>query len=172
VPWHRLTFPRLLRKAEFHIIHDVSNARQFLGRYASCSGRIGSRWRRSHTFAVFVEDSTGAGDRFRTDDLVLGKHTLYQLSYTRSPGPAGQNQNIYWSARRLSNRGAPSADLIGFGWGPGSGADLVSNRTRLTPSVITSRRDGGARRWRNQTAARRVTEARGRGAIRLHSLMK
>jgi hypothetical protein len=25
----------------------------------------------------------GAGDRFRTDDLVLGKHTLYQLSYTR-----------------------------------------------------------------------------------------
>ena len=27
----------------------------------------------------------GAGDRFRTDDLVLGKHTLYQLSYTR-PG--------------------------------------------------------------------------------------
>jgi hypothetical protein len=27
---------------------------------------------------------TGAGDRFRTDDLVLGKHTLYQLSYTRS----------------------------------------------------------------------------------------
>jgi hypothetical protein len=26
----------------------------------------------------------GAGDRFRTDDLVLGKHTLYQLSYTRS----------------------------------------------------------------------------------------
>jgi hypothetical protein len=27
----------------------------------------------------------GAGDRFRTDDLVLGKHTLYQLSYTRSP---------------------------------------------------------------------------------------
>jgi hypothetical protein len=27
----------------------------------------------------------GAGDRFRTDDLVLGKHALYQLSYTRSP---------------------------------------------------------------------------------------
>jgi hypothetical protein len=25
----------------------------------------------------------GAGDRFRTDDLVLGKHALYQLSYTR-----------------------------------------------------------------------------------------
>jgi hypothetical protein len=30
------------------------------------------------------ERKTGAGDRFRTDDLVLGKHTLYQLSYTRS----------------------------------------------------------------------------------------
>ena len=29
----------------------------------------------------------GAGDRFRTDDLVLGKHTLYQLSYTRSLRP-------------------------------------------------------------------------------------
>ena len=29
--------------------------------------------------------SIGAGDRFRTDDLVLGKHALYQLSYTRSP---------------------------------------------------------------------------------------
>src|SRR5262245_20511115 len=26
---------------------------------------------------------TGAGDRFRTDDLALGKHTLYQLNYTR-----------------------------------------------------------------------------------------
>ena len=26
----------------------------------------------------------GAGERFRTVDLVLGKHTLYQLSYTRS----------------------------------------------------------------------------------------
>jgi hypothetical protein len=32
-----------------------------------------------------VGDLTGAGDRFRTDDLVLGKHALYQLSYTRSP---------------------------------------------------------------------------------------
>jgi class 3 adenylate cyclase len=38
-----------------------------------------------------IEDSVelfwtnGAGDRFRTDDLVLGKHALYQLSYTRSP---------------------------------------------------------------------------------------
>ncbi len=31
----------------------------------------------------------GAGDRFRTDDLVLGKHTLYQLSYTRSLLEAG-----------------------------------------------------------------------------------
>jgi hypothetical protein len=29
-------------------------------------------------------DFTGAGDEFRTHDLVLGKHTLYQLSYTRS----------------------------------------------------------------------------------------
>src|SRR5208282_2905203 len=27
----------------------------------------------------------GAGERFRTVDLVLGKHALYQLSYTRSP---------------------------------------------------------------------------------------
>ncbi|GEM_PF-4927720 len=34
---------------------------------------------------IFAWDSDGAGDRFRTDDLVLGKHTLYQLSYTRSP---------------------------------------------------------------------------------------
>ena len=32
----------------------------------------------------FPKEFTGAGDRFRTDDLVLGKHTLYQLSYTRS----------------------------------------------------------------------------------------
>src|ERR1019366_7804936 len=30
-------------------------------------------------------DLHGAGDRFRTDALVLGKHALYQLSYTRSP---------------------------------------------------------------------------------------
>jgi hypothetical protein len=33
----------------------------------------------------------GAGDRFRTDDLVLGKHTLYQLSYTRSLPQGGLN---------------------------------------------------------------------------------
>ena len=32
----------------------------------------------------FPREFAGAGDRFRTDDLVLGKHTLYQLSYTRS----------------------------------------------------------------------------------------
>lgn len=31
-----------------------------------------------------VEGLFGAGERFRTVDLVLGKHTLYQLSYTRS----------------------------------------------------------------------------------------
>ena len=31
----------------------------------------------------FLMGFLGAGDRFRTDDLVLGKHALYQLSYTR-----------------------------------------------------------------------------------------
>jgi hypothetical protein len=31
---------------------------------------------------IYVE-KFGAGERFRTVDLVLGKHTLYQLSYTR-----------------------------------------------------------------------------------------
>ena len=36
-------------------------------------------------FSENTGDLLGAGDRFRTDDLVLGKHTLYQLSYTRSP---------------------------------------------------------------------------------------
>jgi hypothetical protein len=30
-----------------------------------------------------IEELAGAGERFRTVDLVLGKHTLYQLSYTR-----------------------------------------------------------------------------------------
>jgi hypothetical protein len=49
-----------------------------------------------------IEDLTGAGDRFRTDDLVLGKHTLYQLSYTRSPLFSGQNKIIYWSLWQLS----------------------------------------------------------------------
>src|SRR6266404_332683 len=34
--------------------------------------------------------NNGAGDRFRTDDLVLGKHALYQLSYTRSPSRQGE----------------------------------------------------------------------------------
>jgi hypothetical protein len=34
----------------------------------------------------------GAGERFRTVDLVLGKHTLYQLSYTRS-------QNRFYSGQ-------------------------------------------------------------------------
>jgi hypothetical protein len=32
-----------------------------------------------------IDELYGAGDQFRTGDLVLGKHTLYQLSYTRSP---------------------------------------------------------------------------------------
>ena len=33
-----------------------------------------------------ITEDFGAGERFRTVDLVLGKHTLYQLSYTRSGG--------------------------------------------------------------------------------------
>ena len=40
------------------------------------------------------EAFTGAGDRFRTDDLVLGKHTLYQLSYTRSPVVLVRNRSF------------------------------------------------------------------------------
>ena len=38
----------------------------------------------SSALSEAIEKFAGAGDRFRTDDLVLGKHTLYQLSYTRS----------------------------------------------------------------------------------------
>jgi hypothetical protein len=43
--------------------------------------------RKAFAFAGFLDRLRiyGAGDRFRTDDLVLGKHALYQLSYTRSP---------------------------------------------------------------------------------------
>jgi hypothetical protein len=42
---------------------------------------------RSAAAAILIASGflNGAGDRFRTDDLVLGKHALYQLSYTRSP---------------------------------------------------------------------------------------
>jgi hypothetical protein len=29
----------------------------------------------------------GGGERDRTDDLMLAKHALYQLSYTPKPGP-------------------------------------------------------------------------------------
>jgi hypothetical protein len=49
-------------------------------------GESGSRLRVRllKNFAVFG-GLYGAGERFRTVDLVLGKHTLYQLSYTRSP---------------------------------------------------------------------------------------
>ena len=56
----------------------------------------------------------GAGDRFRTDDLVLGKHALYQLSYTRSRGRTRSfigrsqpSQSDRRSLRRRTNRGRP-----------------------------------------------------------------
>ena len=43
---------------------------------------------RSKLYSNFedFQELTGAGERFRTVDLVLGKDTLYQLSYTRSRG--------------------------------------------------------------------------------------
>jgi hypothetical protein len=50
---------------------------------ATAPVRYRSDARRSRTFLIQEIFLTGAGDRFRTDDLVLGKHTLYQLSYTR-----------------------------------------------------------------------------------------
>lgn len=31
-----------------------------------------------------IQGDFGAGDRTRTDDILLGKQTLYQLSYTRA----------------------------------------------------------------------------------------
>jgi hypothetical protein len=34
--------------------------------------------------AVYLGEGTGAGDEARTRDLLLGKQTLYQLSYSRS----------------------------------------------------------------------------------------
>ncbi len=46
----------------------------------------------------------GAGDRFRTDDLVLGKHTLYQLSYTRSATERPWNISIKLNELRLKLR--------------------------------------------------------------------
>jgi len=55
------------------------------------SGPIGQGLENHLKSLDFVEESNGAGDRFRTDDLVLGKHTLYQLSYTRSPLRGGLN---------------------------------------------------------------------------------
>jgi hypothetical protein len=49
---------------------------------------------------------TGAGDRFRTGDLVLGKHTLYQLSYTRSQ--AIDSEPAFLSARRADVKSRPA----------------------------------------------------------------
>src|SRR5208337_811305 len=53
----------------------------------------------------------GAGDRFRTDDLVLGKHALYQLSYTRTTGRTnliigrvGPSQSDGGALARAANR--------------------------------------------------------------------
>ncbi len=51
-------------------------------------------------YARFV----GAGDRFRTDDLVLGKHTLYQLSYTRSAKERSWKNSIKLNELRLKLR--------------------------------------------------------------------
>ena len=54
-------------------------------------------------------DFRGAGDRFRTDDLVLGKHTLYQLSYTR-PGTEICN-SLRARGQAPRSRGRVSRDL-------------------------------------------------------------
>ena len=58
------------------------------------SGGDGPIGRDSEKSLDFPRRFTGAGDRFRTDDLVLGKHTLYQLSYTRSPFIEGRTRSF------------------------------------------------------------------------------
>ena len=40
---------------------------------------------RSQDRRCWIGDSAGAGDGTRTHDILLGKQTLYQLSYTRIP---------------------------------------------------------------------------------------
>src|SRR5271167_3145453 len=68
---------------------DLDESKRFIARpiqMKASSQRMFGVWRRLERFPdllELIEFLNGAGDRFRTDDLVLGKHTLYQLSYTR-----------------------------------------------------------------------------------------
>ncbi len=77
--------------------------------------------RRSRSESAFH----GAGERFRTVNLVLGKHALYQLSYTRSPA-AGRGSRIRSFIDR-SRECQTAARRAGFAAGAG-----VSARTVLT----------------------------------------
>ncbi len=59
---------------------------QFIGivpRFARYGARGGATTVGETSDVPELPELNGAGDRFRTDDLVLGKHALYQLSYTR-----------------------------------------------------------------------------------------
>ena len=48
------------------------------------------------------EQNYGAGDGFRTRDLLLGKETLYQMSYTREPVRVGASDLKNTSTRELA----------------------------------------------------------------------
>ncbi len=67
----------------------------------ACGGH--DPWRCTRKTLALV-GSFGAGDRFRTDDLVLGKHTLYQLSYTRSVTQISWKISIKLNQSRLKLR--------------------------------------------------------------------
>jgi hypothetical protein len=77
----------------------------------------------------------GAGDRFRTDDLVLGKHTLYQLSYTRSPvRPVRTRSSI--GRRGACQIAAQAPSTVGAHQGVLAGS---ASRQRFDVSCLASR---------------------------------
>jgi hypothetical protein len=87
-----LTAPRLVQQLRNGSRGTLA---AFRGRAQRPSPNLGDGWVMARLVArcvfrnrpliawIYVE-KFGAGERFRTVDLVLGKHTLYQLSYTRS----------------------------------------------------------------------------------------
>ena len=115
---------------------------------------------RNRLSCCFCYPIYGAGDRFRTDDLVLGKHTLYQLSYTRSPRTPWQSQDRYPSERCLSIRFAKGT---------------TNQSSSRSPSVRSRRKSARPKlRRRDQTATRLSVATSGHcaGGAGASSLMK
>ncbi len=83
---------------------------------------------------------SGAGDRSRTGDLVLGRHPLCQLSYSRGPGKEMVGATGFEPATSASQ--TPRATSAPR---PGCAVSIERPMGRVNRAAATGRRCGGAR---------------------------